>query len=82
MTVLESVLSGAVCLTSQTSSLFDGDPELREALVVPELDNPSAIAARLSRALDRRADLVPRAQAHVANLNLTAEQRWRDFLEL
>jgi SAM-dependent methyltransferase len=80
MTVLESLAAGTVCLTSHTSQLFDDNQELFEALVVSEHDNPSAISAQLQRAIERRMDLVPLAQAHLRELDARAEQRWTDFL--
>jgi len=80
MTVLESVAVGAVCLTSHTSELFDEQPELLKALVVPEHDNPSAIATQLRAALMRRVELVELAQAHLKVLDERAERRWWDFL--
>ena len=81
MTVLESIFSGVICVTSNTSVIFDDVPELREALVVPHHDSPAAIAAKLCSALERRETLIPRAQAHLVELNTLAEQRWKEFLE-
>lgn len=81
MTVLESLASGVVCVTSHSSMLFDDAPELFHELVVTNHDSPLAIARKVSSAIDRRSDLIPRAQAHVARLNRDAERRWREFLE-
>jgi len=81
MTVLESIAAGVICLTSHTSELFLGSPVLEEALVVPEHDNPSAIAAQLRLALDRRTELVPLAQAHLAVLDAQAAARWHAFID-
>src|SRR5262249_51979985 len=58
MTVLESLALGAVCLTCNISPIFDRRPDLVEALIVPQHDNPYAIAKRLSTALDKRAEIV------------------------
>lgn len=80
MTVLESIAAGTLCLTSHTSRLFDGAPELFDALVVSEHDNPRAIASQLSAALERRVELVTLAQQHLARLNTEAARRWREFL--
>lgn len=80
MTVLESLAMGVVCLTSHSSVLFDSAPELFRDLVVTDHDNPHAIARKLSSALERRAELVPRAQEHLGRLNELAERRWREFL--
>lgn len=81
MTVLESILSGVICVTSNTSLLFDDDAVLRQALVVPHHDSPAAIAAKLSSAIEKREELIPRAQAHLQKLNERAEQRWNEFLD-
>ena len=80
MTVLESLAAGVVCLTSDTSELFAGAPELHRALVVAEHDNPSAIARQLGQALERRLELVPLAQAQLGILDARAVDRWRSFL--
>ncbi|HZH77435.1 MAG TPA: glycosyltransferase, partial [Archangium sp.] len=80
MTVLESLAMGVVCLTSHSSMLFDSAPDLFRELVVTDHDNPHAIARKLSAALDRRAELVPRAQEHLGRLNALAERRWQEFL--
>ncbi len=80
MTVLESLAAGVICLTSHTSELFTGSAVLQEALVVPEHDNPSAIASRLQRALDRRTELIPLAQAHLEILDEQAAARWSAFI--
>lgn len=81
MTVLESIFCGAICLTSNTSQIFEFDDELRSALVVEQHDSPAAIARKLSGALERREELVPRAQAYLRELNARAERRWNEFLE-
>lgn len=81
MTVLESIFSGAVCLTSNTSQIFAFDDELHDAFVVEHHDSPAAIARKLSIALDRRAELIPRAQAYLGGLNERAARRWHEFLE-
>lgn len=81
MTVLESILSGVICVTSNTSVLFDDVPELREALVVAHHDSPAAIASKICSALEQRETLIPKAQAHLQELNLRAEKRWHEFLE-
>jgi glycosyltransferase involved in cell wall biosynthesis len=81
MTVLESIMSGVICVTSNTSVLFDDAPDLHEALVVAHHDSPAAIAAKLSSAIERREALIPLAQAHLRELNVLAEQRWNEFLE-
>jgi hypothetical protein len=80
MTVLESLAAGVVCLTSDTSELFDDAPVLHQALVVPKHDNPSAIARQLGEALERRLELVPLAQAQLGILDARAVDRWRGFL--
>jgi glycosyltransferase involved in cell wall biosynthesis len=80
MTVLESIFSGVVCVTSNTSVIFDDDPVLREALVVAHHDSPAAITRKLSAAIERREELVPRAQAHLRSLNVRAAERWSEFL--
>jgi SAM-dependent methyltransferase len=80
MTVLESLAAGVVCLTSDTSPLFDGAEELFRALVVPRHDNPLAISEQLQRALDRRLELIPLAQARLKLLDEQAEARWRRFI--
>lgn len=82
MTVLESIFSGAPALTSHTSRIFEGDAELEAALVVQEHDSPAAIARQLSEVLERREELVPRAQQYLQGVNALARARWRDFLEL
>jgi len=81
MTVLESIFCGAVCLTSNTSQIFEFDAGLREAFVVERHDNPAAIASKLALALERREELIPRAQAYLNELNERAERRWYEFLE-
>lgn len=81
MTVLESIFSGVICVTSNTSVLFDDVPELHEALVVAHHDSPAAIARKISGALEQRETLIPRAQAHLQELNVRAEQRWNEFLK-
>jgi SAM-dependent methyltransferase len=81
MTVLESLAAGVVCLTSHTSELFSGSPILQQALVVPEHDNPSAIAGLLREALDRRTELIPLAQAHLEVLDAQATVRWQSFID-
>jgi hypothetical protein len=81
MTVLESIFSGVICVTSNTSVLFDDVPELHEALVVAHHDSPAAIARKISGALEQRDTLIPRAQAHLQELNVRAEQRWNEFLK-
>jgi glycosyltransferase involved in cell wall biosynthesis len=80
MTVLEALACGVVCVTSHTSIQFNDDPELFRSLVVTEHDNPMAIARRLADALQRRAELVPRAQAQIHRLNERAEQLWKEFV--
>ncbi|MBI3183458.1 MAG: methyltransferase domain-containing protein [Myxococcales bacterium] len=81
MMVLESVMQGAICVTSHTSSIFDLRPDLAEALVATQHDNPYAIARKLSGAIDRREELVPKAQAYFDELNALAERRWAEFLD-
>lgn len=81
MTVLESIFCGAVCLTSNTSQIFEHDADLREAFVVEHHDSPAAIAKKLTRALERREELIPRAQLYLNQLNERAERRWYEFLE-
>ncbi len=80
MTVLESLAMGVVCLTSHSSVLFDNAPDLFRELVVTDHDNPLAIARKLSAALERRGELVPKAQEHLVRLNELAERRWQEFL--
>lgn len=81
MTVLEALAAGVVCVTSHTSIQFNDDAELFRSLVVTEHDNPQAIARRLMDALQRRAELVPRAQAHILKLNARAERLWQEFTQ-
>ncbi|MEW6434457.1 MAG: hypothetical protein AB1730_23395 [Myxococcota bacterium] len=81
MTVLESIYSGAVCLTSNTSVIFQDDPVLQKALVVEHHDSPAAIARKLSQAIEQRSELVPRAQRHLDLLNQRAERRWAEFID-
>lgn len=81
MTVLESIFSGAVCVTSNTSVIFQDDAVLQNALVVAHHDSPAAIARTLSLAIERRAELVPRAQRHLEQLNHRAERRWAEFID-
>lgn len=81
MTVLESIFCGAVCLTSNTSQIFEHDADLRDAFVVEHHDSPAAIARKLHLALERREELIPRAQVYLNQLNERAERRWYEFLE-
>jgi hypothetical protein len=81
MTVLESIFSGAVCVTSNTSVIFRDDAELQQALVVEQHDSPAAIAHKLWNAIERRSELVPRAQRHLDQLNQRAERRWAEFID-
>jgi SAM-dependent methyltransferase len=81
MTVLESLAAGVVCLTSDTSELFSDSEVLHRALVVPQHDNPFAIAKQLRNALDQRLELIPLAQAQLKILDERARVRWRSFVE-
>lgn len=81
MTVLESIYSGAVCVTSNTSVIFQDDAVLQQALVVEHHDSPAAIARKLSNAIEQRSALVPRAQRHLDLLNQRAERRWAEFID-
>jgi SAM-dependent methyltransferase len=81
MTVLESFFSGVLCLTSHTSVIFDRSEELHAALVVTAHDSPAAIARKLMAALERREELVHKAQRYLVELNGVAERRFAEFLE-
>ncbi len=81
MTVLESFFRGVLCLTSHTSQIFDRDDALFDALVVTAHDNPRAIADKLAAGLQRREELVARAQAHLVELNALAVRRFQEFIE-
>ena len=80
MTVLESFFSGVLCLTSHTSVIFDRSPELFDALVVTAHDNPAAITRKLMAALERRQELVGKAQTYLIEQNALAERRFEEFL--
>src|SRR5262249_45390105 len=80
MTVLESLALGVVCLLGNISPIFEPRPDLVQSLIVSQHDNPYAIAKRLSAVLDKRAEIVPRAQEYLLELNRIAEKRWQDFL--
>ena len=81
MTVIESLACGTVCLTSHSSTLFNGKPALLDALVVREHDNARAIARQLTAVLENREGLVLSAQQHIEELNALAEARWHQFLQ-
>jgi len=80
MTVVESLERGVVCLTSNATAIFDDDEFLRKALVVPHLDDPSAIASQAERAVSNRVEIVARAHAHLQRVNEKADELWDRFV--
>jgi SAM-dependent methyltransferase len=80
MTVVESLERGVVCLTSDTSPIFDDDEFLRKSLVVTRLDDPWAIARKLEAAVANRVEIVARAQVHLERLNKKADDLWEQFV--
>ena len=79
MTVLESLQLGVPCVTSDTSPIFDDDPELRELLVVRKFSDPDSITRQIERALGARPEIARRGRELLARLNDKADQLWSAF---
>jgi hypothetical protein len=77
---IESYLLGVPCLTSRTSGVFADDAELWETTTVDLPDDPEAIASAARNLMERRDEVVPRAQAWIARADLEAEKRWARFV--
>ena len=81
MTVLEAAAAGVPALTSATSRVYDADPVLADALVVPRHDEADAIAAAMRAALQRRPHLARRLPALVGRLARVARAEWCAFTD-
>jgi len=79
MTIVESLQRGVICLTSDTSPIFQNDEFLRKSLVVAQLDDPSAIATQLEAAVANRVEIVARAHVHLQRVNEKADELWERF---
>ncbi len=80
MTPLESYAAGVPCLTSRTSVLFAGDPDLWDLTTIAEVDNPRAIAEAARRLLERREEAVAAARTWMAEWDIKAKKHWDEFV--
>ena len=80
MTVIESLAAGVPCITSDTSSIFDADPVLKDQLVVRAHDNPTAIHRHIQDVLTNYQAILSRQNYHLRWLNELAHVQWKFFL--
>jgi hypothetical protein len=80
MLPLESFSLGVPCLVGPTSHLFEDDPYLREAVVVPYPDRADVIASYIAGALEERDGLVAAYRSYATAYNAEARGTVRDFL--
>jgi len=77
---IESYLLGVPCLTSRTSAVFRGDPELWELTTVDKPDEPKAIAEGARLLLESVEEAVGRARAWILNADVEAQELWLNFV--
>jgi glycosyltransferase involved in cell wall biosynthesis len=78
--VVESLAMGVPCLTNNSSGVLDTNKQLKNWLVVPEHDNPSAIAGAIKETLENREEIVQLGYQFIEDLKIVAQNKLNEFL--
>lgn len=76
----ESISQGVPCVSGYTSSFFDYNAELKQALIPFGSDDPWHIYQKILEVLQHKEELAPKCLAYSAYLNQLADERIADFL--
>ncbi len=82
MVIAESLALGVPCVASNSSGIFDYDPELGHWLTPNDIDNPLSIFAKAQQVLQHRDSLALRGRQYILELNAQARKMLDAFLEL
>jgi glycosyltransferase involved in cell wall biosynthesis len=77
---IESLALGVPCLTNNSSGVLDFDDELREKLLVPEHDNPTAFAKKIEQALAEKEQIISLSARYISLLAKISREKLNDFL--
>jgi hypothetical protein len=77
---IESYQTGVPALMSRTSDVFRSDARLWNLTTVEIADDPLEIARATSRLLDHRDEAIDLAQAWIEIADVSAAERWHDFV--
>lgn len=80
--ILESLAGGIPCLASNTSSIFDSNEVLANALVVDKFDDSFAIYTKAKSILDNYEEISAESIKHVQNINKLADDMMEHFLNI
>lgn len=78
--ITESLSQGVPCLSTINSGIFDFSEDLKEALVVQDYDNVSAIRDQIRLVYNKRDVLNPMCKEYISLLNTKAEEMLQHFL--
>jgi hypothetical protein len=76
----ESISQGVPCISGYTSSFFDYNEELKQALIPMGADDPYFIHLKIKEVLSQRESLAKKCLAYSIYLNQLADERISDFL--
>lgn len=78
--ITESLTQGVPCLSTINSGIFDFSEELKEALVVQDYDNISAIRDQIKLVYNKRDSLHSMCKDYISLLNSKAEEMLQELL--
>tara|TARA_B110000285_G_scaffold235444_1_gene317194 strand:- start:7991 stop:9064 length:1074 start_codon:yes stop_codon:yes gene_type:complete len=80
--ILESLAGGIPCLASNTSSIFDSNEVLANALIVDKFDDSFAIYKKAKSILDNYEEISAESIKHVQHINKLADDKMDNFLNI